>query len=110
MVGSAELRAPGRTLGQSNTYCGQQSVRVGGQSQASLDEPAVVKTEPLRGNSSPLISVLPFSVALCSQASWESFSHLTSSLFHLMTQPAACLTRQCNPSALAHVTHVLYSR
>lgn len=102
MVGSAELRAPGRALGP--------SVRVGGQSQASLDEPAVVKTEPLQGNSSPLISVLPFSIALCSQASWGSFSHLTSFLFHLMTQPAACLSPQCNQSALAHVTRALYSR
>lgn len=92
------------------TYCGQQTFTSRSQSwwvgkaKQLWIEPAVVKINPLQGNSSPLIRVLPFLLCLCSQAPWESSSHLTSSLVRLIILPAVyCSPKPMKVSGPSHI-------
>lgn len=69
-------------------------------------ESAVVRTEPLQGQSGPLtstvITVLPFSLPWSRRTSWESYSHSLSSLPHLLrTLQAAYCLRQPDETVLA---------
>lgn len=115
-MGSAELRVPNGALGLSEAYCGQQIFtsqkdkwRPWWVGKHLWTESTVVRIEPLQGNSSPLtgplITVLPLSLLLYSQASWESYSHSLSSLPHLLrTLPAGGCPHESNETVLAHVT------
>lgn len=115
MVGSADLKFPNRALGLSEAYCGQQIFTsqkkkwqpwwVG---EHPWTEPTVVRIELLQGNprplTGPLTTVLSLSLPLCSQASWESYSHSWSSLPHLLrTLPTGGCPHQSNETVQAHV-------
>lgn len=120
MAESADSKFPNGALGLSEAYCGQQTFTSQKDKQqpwwvAEVKyvwmEPAVVRTEPWQGNPSPLTNTLitvSLCLPLCSQASWESYSHSFSSLPHLLSAlPASCCSQQPSETFVVHVTAAL---